>query len=292
MKAPKKPTQAPKSSLFKKISVLLCLAAIAASAFWLWDNYSDMRLSVYEYIDNGEITTFEVHYTPEKLLELYGEELLNKGERLFQKGELLFYPYVLFHVKFSSHQKTPREGVLLWSLVDGEMVIDSKLWQTSHGFEDAINAQATNNDFKILNALEKATKPLTVEQLEKELHVDKDLLLVWIEKAKSRHLVIQKDQEIQPHFQNPHLPLVPQTRISQSLVSKPYNFAQKVSWNYSPNQLKKIAKSAFGNDFAIRSEEIVYLPVYRLDILNPDGSVRAVNFNAVVGKPIQPHYLH
>lgn len=276
--------------LFKPI-VLVGLIAVLGIGYSLWNANPNFIHSVGQYIDNGEIKTLEVRYTPEKIIELYGHKLLGSSDRSFQKAELKFQPYVLFNVKFTAIDKKTKEGVLLWSLVDGEMVIDCEHWERSHGFEDAINAGATRNDFKILNALEKGKGKLTIDQLQKELHVEQEILLSWLEETKEKRLVVQTGNDIQLHFEQPRLLVTPQTKISQCLVTTPYSQAQKVSRRYSPNQIEKIMQAAFGQDFTVRSQEAIFLPVYSLDILNPDGSIRTVDFNAVTGNPIVPKYL-
>lgn len=294
MKPTKKPKSPESSSLLpptKPFIAFVAIAAIGIGVYSLWEANPNVRSAISQYVDNGEIRTLEVRYTPEKVMELYGAELLSDGERTFQKADLKFQPHALFDVKYSSQDKKTKEGVLLWSLVDGEMVINCEKWETTHGFEDAINAQANRNDFKILHALEKADGKLSIAQLQKELHVEEDLFNRWLENAKEKHLIVQQGNEIQLHFQNPRLLVMPQTRLSQCLVSKPYNHAQKVSRRYSPSQLEKLAQAAFGQDFTIRSQEVIYLPIYSIDILNPDGSTRTVEFNAVTGSEITPRYL-
>jgi hypothetical protein len=273
-------------NLTKPIAVLIITAFVGFGIYSAWETNPNVRSAIGQYIDNGDIKTLEVRYTPEKIMELYGKELLSEGERSFQKAELKFYPHTLLDVKYSTADKNTKEGILLWSLVDGEMVINCDRWETTHGFQDAINAQANRNDFKILNALEKSKGKLTIDQLQKELHVEEEIFLSWLENAKEKHLVIQKGNEVQLHFQNPRLFVSPQTKMSQCAVSKPYNYAQKVSRRYSPSQIEKTARAAFGQDFTIRSQEAIFLPVYSIEILNPDGSVRTADFNAVTGTPV------
>src|ERR1700722_6767981 len=134
-------------------SFLTISSVIAFGAFSLWvlKQNPNFQSVVEQYIDNGEILTFEARFTPEKIMELRGKELVGSGERTFHKAELKFDPYIMFDVKYTSMDKMTKEGVLLWSLTDGEMVIDCENWDKTHGFEDAINAQANRNDFKILN---------------------------------------------------------------------------------------------------------------------------------------------
>lgn len=280
----------PLTTLRRPIAMLIVAAAIGFGAYTLWEGNPNMRSAIGQYIDNGEIKTLEVRYTPEKVMETFGKELLSDGERTFQKAELKFQPHALFNIKYTSADKKTKEGVLLWSLVDGEMVVDCDRWETTHGFEDAINAQANRNDFKILHALEKAKGRLPIELLQKELHVEQDLFVSWLDAAKEKHLIVQQGNEILLHFQNPRLFVTPQTKLSQSLVSKPYNHAQKVSRCYSPSQIEKVARAAFGQDFTIRTQEVIFLPLYSIDILNPDGSTRTVDFNAITGLPIMTRY--
>lgn len=276
----------PLDQLKRPLVTLFFIAAAGLGAYAFWEANPNMRSAIGQYVDNGEIKTFEVRYSPEKVLELYGRDLLNDGERTFQKADLKFLPHALFDVKYSSTDRKTKEGVLLWSLVNGEMVIDCDRWETTHGFEDAINAQANRNDFKILQALEKARGKLPIDQLQKELHAEQDIFLAWLEHAKDKHLVVQQGNEVLLHFQNPRLLVAPETKLSQSLVSKPYVHAQKVSRRYSTNQIEKIAHAAFGQDFKIRTHDAIYLPVYSIEILNPDGSTRTVDFNAVTGNLI------
>lgn len=273
-------------NLTKRLAIFIVLAFVGFGVYSLWETNPNVRNAIGQYVDNGDIKTLEVRHTPEKIMDLYGKELLSQGERVFQKAELKFYPHILLDVKYSAGDNSTKEGFLLWSLVDGEMVINCDRWETTHGFQDAINAHANRNDFKILNALEKSKGKLTVEQLKKELHVEEEILLPWLENAKEKHLVIQKGNDVQLHFQNPRLLVTPQTKMSQCIVSKPYNHAQKVSRNYSPSQIEKTARAAFGQDFTIRSQEVIFLPVYSIEILNPDGSVRTADFNGVTGLPM------
>lgn len=278
------------SSLLKPFVIAMLCGGIGFGIYSLWEANPNMQAAIGQYVDNGEIKTLEVRYTPEKIMELYRKELLSDNERTFQKADLQFHPHVLFNVKYITTDKKTREGILLWSLVNGEMVIDCQNWETTHGFEDAINAQANRNDFRILNALEKAKGKLTLEQLQKELQLEENLLVSWLENAKDKHLIVQKGNEIQLHFQNPRLLVSPQTKISQCVVSKPYSHSQKISRRYSPGQIERITQAAFGQDFTIRSQEAIFLPIYSLEILNQDGSVRTVDFNAVTGSPIKPPY--
>jgi len=278
----------------KNMKTMLALATFllaAVGGIWKWQTDSNFREVVEQYIDNGDVVTFEARYTPEQIMELRSKELLGEKERSFQNSELKFHPYVLFEVKYSDHDKKTKEGILLWDLVDGEMVISCEQWDKTHGFEDAINAKATRNDFKILSALEKAKGKMTMEQLQRELQIEEDVLLPWVENSKEKHLIVQKGNDIQLHFQNPRMLVTPQTKIDQCMVTKPYNQAQKVTRRYTSREIEKIAYAAFGSDFTIRTKKEVFLPIYNIEVSNRDGSILTTYWNALNGKRIIPNYL-
>lgn len=272
------------------ISFFCALSALAGGTLWLWYNHDSFRNFVGEYIDNGEFLTLEARFTPEQIMEVH-KDLLVDDLHAFDVPSLKFHPYALLEIKYSTSDKKSREGIILWSLVDGEMVLNTETWEKTHGFEDAIRASANANDFKILNILARHQGATSKESLQKELHLDPEVFEPWIESAKQKHLVIQKGSLLQLHFQDPKILVIPQTRINQWLVTKPYNHAQRIQAKYSQGQIEKIAHAAFGADFSIRNTSMVFLPVYGIDILNPDGSILSTFWNALNGKRIHPKYL-
>lgn len=269
----------------------LIIFVTAAGGWWLWEHNAPFRNFVSEYIDNGEFLTLEAKFTPQQIMETHQKDLLKDEKHSFAEPSLKFHPYLLMEAKYTTPDRKSREGVLLWSMVDGEIVLNTDTWEKTHGFEDAIRANASRQDFKILNVLAKSQGIITKDQLQKELHLDPDVFEPWIDSAKSKHLIIQSGNTLQLHFENPKLITIPQTKINQWLVTKPYNHAQRVQSKYSQNQLEKIALAAFGSDFKLRNMTVVYLPVYGIDIINPDGSLLSTYWNALNGKRIFPKYL-
>lgn len=275
----------------RKSALYLLLAILLISGWWLLSDYDHISGIIQQYVENGEFVTLEARYAPEQIMENYRDELLVDAHHSFQEPGLKFHPYLLMEVKYALPDRKSKEGVIFWSLVDGEMVLNADSWEKTHGFEDAINANATRVEFKLMNALAKNKGAATMEQLQKELHVEKEMLQPWINSALEKHLIIQKGQELQLHFQDPKILVAPETKISHWLVTKPYNHAQRIPKKYSSNQIQKIAKAAFGEDFTIRSLTEVFLPVYSIEVINPDGSVLTSYWNAVNGQRIQPKYL-
>ena len=46
-------------------------------------------------------------------------------------------------VKYTTSDDKTHESIMLWDLTDGEMVINTKNWEKTHGFGDCITADAT-----------------------------------------------------------------------------------------------------------------------------------------------------
>jgi hypothetical protein len=272
-------------------TTLILFIALAAGGWWSWNHHPQFRNLVANYVENGDFLTLEARFTPEQIMNLHREELLADAEHSYLEPSLKFHPYLLMEVKYTQSDKKTREGVILWSMVNGEMVLNSETWEQTHGFEDTIRVNATASDFKILNALARHRGVLSKSNLEKELHLDADIVHPWIESVKQKRLITQQGDLLQLHLQNPKIDVVPQTKINHWLVTKPYNHAQRESAKYNATQLQNIAEAAFGSDFTIRNTSTVFLPVYSIEVQNPDGSVLTSFWNALNGQRIQPRYL-
>ncbi|MBA3721603.1 MAG: hypothetical protein H0W88_04305 [Parachlamydiaceae bacterium] len=267
------------------------ILALGGGGWWLWEHSNEGKDLINQYIENSEISTLESKYTPQQIMEIRRPELLGTGtKRTYQEPAFKYYPYLLLDVKYTEDKKT-REGVLLWSFTDGEMVLNTQTWEKTHGFKDCLECKANRQDFKILQALASQGGALTLEDLQKRMNVERDILEPWVEESKQKHLVVQKGNLIQLHFENPKLLVAPQTQFNHHLVSKPLQNGQRVSKVYSRNQIIEIAKAAFGSDFKIRSEQEIYLPVYSIGVLNPDGSIHTSDWNAITAERIAPKYL-
>lgn len=266
--------------------LLLVILVLVIGGVWAWNN-----TQIFQYIQNGEILTFESKFTAEEIIELNSKDILGTAhQRELKETKLKFYPYLLLEVKYPYANKSSQEGVQFWSLVDGEMVLNTKTWEKTHGFEDAINANASPEDFRVMQALAKNRAGMTLDQLQKALRIDGDLITSWVESAREKHLVVQHGKEITLHFQNPKIPLTPQTEMSGSIVTQPFAETTRVSRNYSRSQIERMARAAFGDDFTIRSVKEVFLPVYSIETINPDGSIFTSFWNAINGNRISKNW--
>lgn len=279
------------SSSGKQVFLVVVLLALVGAGWYLWEsphlsNWKDRAL---QYIDNRDIVTLEARYTPEQIIKAHREELLNEKKAL-QNTVVKYYPYLLLDVKYPELSKT-KEGVLLWGLTDGEMVFNTDTWETTHGFRDCLECQANRTDFKVMQALARRQVGSTLDELQKDLRIEREVLDEWLESAKEKGLIVQKGTLVQLHFENPKILVTPQTKVKQHLVTKPMNEALKAPRTYTRSQILAITQAAFGSDFKVRNEQEIYLPVYSLEILNPDGSLQISEWNALTGQKIVPAYL-
>lgn len=281
-----------KPGKLKKLLLLAIFAVLLAGGWWFYKDHGYEHFSgiVQQYVDNGEFVTLKARYTAEQIMQAHSKELLVNEQHSFQEPSLKFHPYLLMEVKYSQPDKKSREASSLWSLMDGEMVINTDTWEKTHGFEDAINADATRSDFKLMQALAKTRGPVPLDRLQKDLQIEKETLKSWIDSALAKHLVVLKGNELQLHFQDPKILVAPETQMNDWLVKKPYNHTQRIAAKYSKSQIQKNAKAAFGEDFTVRNFTEVLLPIHVIQVVNPDGSIFTSYWNALTGQRLNPRY--
>ena len=269
---------------------LFSLALLAVSGFWCWENLPEVRLFVHDLLSLGTFQTLEVRHSAENLMQRHRKELLLDSNHTFLEPSLKFYPYLLMEVKYTKLGGKTGEGILLWSLVDGEMVINTGSWDKTHGFIDCIDSNADRNDFKIINALSQRGGMLDREGLSRVLGENNEKLDHWLESCRKKSLIVQTGNFFRLHLQNPKLQVIPETKLDHWLVTKSSKSAIRVPKKYRASQVETIAKAAFGNDFAIRKKIEVFLPVYSIVVQNPDGSQMTTYWNALNGKRIEKPY--
>ena len=259
----------------------------AAVLTFLWFYTTDGSYSVEKYVHNGDLVTLETRYSAEELMEKHKDELIGNTGRIYQEPTVQFHPYLLLHVKYCDKNNKTRQSAVIWSQMDGEMVLSTDTWEQTRGFAEAINAGATPLEFRILNALADSRGFLSKEKLQKDLSLEVDPLLALLESLKTKQLIVVKGNDVSLHFENPKFNVLPQTKVTAALVTKPYRQGKKLSSKYSRSKIEKIAKSAFGADFTILDSEEIYLPVLRISMQNTDGSLLITDWNAITGNKVQ-----
>jgi hypothetical protein len=189
-------------------------------------------------------------------------------------------------VKYTNHENQTGEGLILWDLLDGEMVLNTNHWEKTHGFADCINSYVEKNEFRVIRTLAERGGTLDRETLLKALQVENDILGNWLETCRRKKIVVQSGSQYRLHLQKPRLAVKPETFVDDRLVTKSCNSAERLSKRFSHTQIRRITEAAFGQDFAVRNTLAVYLPIYCITIENPDGSVHTSYWNALNGRPL------
>ncbi len=273
------------------LMTLLTLGAAAYGFWWLGLTHPEIKNQIVDFVQTGDFHTLEVRYTSKQIMEGNRRDLLKTNRHQYLEPELKFYPYLLLEVKYLHSDEETREGVLLWDLTDGEMVIDTKDWLKTHGFGDCMNADAERHEFKILNILAKKGGSIDREGLFKALQVENETLDAWIDGCRRKQLIVQTGNRYRLHMQAPRLRTQPVTKIEERLVTQSYRNVERVSRRYSLGQIQRLAKAAFGQDFTIRRTTDVYLPIHCIYVQNPDGSIHATHWNALNGKRLTQAYF-
>lgn len=269
----------------------LILAGFAVGSWWLWEQNQEVREFVKHYFNQEQFVTLEARYSADQIMEQHRAELLGDNDHAFETPILHFYPYLLMEVKYSLSDRKTREGAILWGMEDGEMVLNTETWESTRGFDDLIATGATRGDFRIVNALAQKGNGMTYEELQKALLVEPELVEEWLQSARQKKLIVQRGNLYQLHFQNPKIVVTPATKMSQWLVTKPDRYAKQIAPRFQEEQILRAAQAAFGNEFTVRNAKVVFLPVYRIPVRNPDGSTRVSDWNTLNGRRIYPKYL-
>lgn len=275
----------------RAVTLLLGCLIIGLGAFWSWIYFPGFRSKIEDFLSSKTFQTLEVRYSAETIMDAHRKELLKDGDHVFLEPTLKFVPYLLLDVKYIRTQEKTGEGVILWGLVDGEMVINTGTWEKTHGFTDCIASNASRYEFKIINALASRGGSWDRDGLSKFLNIENNVLDTWVDSCRKKSLIVQTGNTYRLHLQNPKLQVIPETKLDQWLVTKPTKHALRVKKRYRSAQIETIAKAAFGNDFAIRKTTEIFLPVYSIVVQNPDGSQMTSYWNALNGKRlITPPY--
>ncbi|MFA6917199.1 MAG: hypothetical protein WC222_12465 [Parachlamydiales bacterium] len=274
---------------FAKWSAAALLFSVMLWALWIY--FDPISSTLNAYVENGDFITLEARFTQEEILEAQRNVLLGGNTRSYKGISTKYLPYLLLEVKYTGQDKKTREGMVLWSLFDGEILLNTETGQRTHGYFDAISNNATGNDYRILQSLSRSGGVLAIDQLQRELRLEEEAVENWIASARTKHLITQKGNILQLHFQNPKLVVTPQSTIVQRVVTKPYSQADWLPKKFTRSQIEVSAKAAFGNDFSVRAAQEIYLPVFSIEVQNPDGSTLTSYWNPLNGQQISQGYL-
>ena len=267
---------------------IVLVAFIGFGSWWLFNNNTAVKQFVGEIGNDDQFLALEVRYSPDQIMEQNQEELLQTRHDEYGHPALTFHPYLLMEVKLNSPQRKQREGIMLWNLTNGELILDTNTWEATKGFSNVLSAGGEGHDVKVVKTLSERSNGMTREELMKALRIDADTFDDWIESAREKKLVIQRGNTFRLFNPQLHLQVTPQTRIHQWLVTKPYGHAKRAAKRYDEEQVQEMALAAFGPELKIRETKQVYLPVYSIPVKGRRGSVSTSQWNALNGQRMSP----
>ena len=266
---------------------IITTGLICYGGYWFWQNNPDVQHFVSDFlskqVSQKQLQALELRYHADQIMREAKSNLIRDRKDHYQEPELKFYPYVLLDIKFSKDQEKTKEAAMLWSLVDGELVINTKNWEVTHGYEDCINTRVTKAEFILLNAIASQKGLVEKRALYSLVGGDPRAIENTINSCKKKKLLVEHTNGLRLHFEKPKLAKYPITNFDQPVVTKSYKNATTIASNYTINQIKNLAESAFGKDFSIRNAKEVFLPIYTIRIENLDDTIQTTYWNAVNG---------
>jgi hypothetical protein len=287
----RKAKKAPAGTMIKSLAWLALIMALAAGGYWAYMNVPEVTTMTAELLQQEHPTlTFEVVYSPDMILQKHQKELLRDPTHAPGDSYVIFVPHLLMEVKYLRDDKKTEEAKLLWNMHSGEMVLDTATFENTRGFEECIRVHASEEDFRILHAILRHGGSVSRETLLQDIGGNFEQLTTRLENLKKKHLISLRQELVRIHLQNPILQVKPYTNIRHALVVQSSS-DKKIKARYSKEQVHKIAQAAFGQDFAIQSDQCVYVPYVVIEVKNPDNSILKTYWNGVTGKNIIDYHL-
>ena len=116
------------------VSTLLTVAALGYGAYYVYETKPEIAQQAMDLVNTGSLLSLEARYTAQQIMESQRYKLIKDGNHQFGAATLQYHPHLLMEVKFTNDNMETQEGAMLWSTVDGEMVMDTRSWQKPHGF--------------------------------------------------------------------------------------------------------------------------------------------------------------
>ena len=268
------------------ISTIVTVAGLGYAAYWVSENKPEIKQEVMEFVRSGEFHTLEPRYTAEQIKQMHRGDLLKSDQHKYLSHKVQYSPYLLMEVKYTQKEGQTREGIVLWDLVDGEMVMNSNRLEKTHGYSDCIRNNVDSNEFRVINALAMHGGSLDRESLVRVLQIENEKLGRLLSSCRRKKVVVQSGSFYRLHIQSPKLATQPETMIDDHIVTKPYKATERMGKKFSHSQIKRIAEASFGKDFTVRHTLDIYMPIYCICVQNPDGSTHTSYWNAISGSQL------
>lgn len=268
------------------ISTLITVATLAYGYMWFSKNYPSVTDGTLTYISGKEQVGIRPVYTPEQVLDRHANALTRNGGIIAGDVEIVYIPVLLMNVKYADTFYTTGEGVLLFDLMDGEMVLNMNTYEKTHGLADCLRSKASKHECKVVSLMAKKGGQLGRESIRRGLRVDADLVDEWVDNCRQKKLIVPSGNGYRLHMQNPKLPNCPVTYVDNPLTTfRSKRFTGKKA-HFEKTHIPELCSAFFGTDFGIKNDEVAYLPIYRINVEGLDKHITTLYFNSISGKPI------
>lgn|GEM_PF-258105 len=275
--------------LIRSVLSLVSLVAVSYAGFWFWTQNPTLQDNIlsflHQQLHRDQQTILTERYSPENIIDQHKDRFAHQEPSV----HTIFAPYLLLDVKYSDEEQKTCEGLLLWSMTDGEVVLDAKDWTLSHGYADCIQAQLSSSEFSIINALAKSEHcKLDVKLLRQSCDSSAEHFDATMEGCRRKKVVVVSGLQCRLHIASPHLTSVPVTYFPYTPLNRLGKINMLVPERFSKNQISTAAQNAFSEHFAIRDETKVYLPIYMIETQTALGSTEVTYWNSYNGKEMSP----
>lgn len=279
---------------------IVLYSAVSLGSVWLWEHNPSVRV----WVDNHFFSYIDVkfdHSDDHVIANRFTvEHITNNGPGPGTKlhtCKVLYLPLLKMDVKYRGAIGT-EEGIIVWDLVSGEMLMDLESWTYSHGLEDCLISDISHDAFLVLSSLSKKGKRrecTDVMGISKDTGLNYEFLDALLRDCTNLGLVVSKNNGYALHIQNPRLPDSPLSSSYQNLPSS-WTTTQsritrdtKIKSTYTVEMVQQFAMKIFGPNFIIKRSSIVYLPLFLIQYNAPDGSLHTTYYNAFSGYPQSYH---
>lgn len=269
---------------------LFFILLLSVFVWWANDQHPKWKEDFIHLLNARPCSVIEAKFTPEQIIEMNRKSLFRIQKYQYLPPVTKLYPFLLLDVKYNLSSTKTQEDLILWDLIDGEMIINTKDWKKTHGFSDCIRENSSGLEVQILLTLAKHKGSLHSDSLLQLLHWDKTTFKAWIESCRRKSLVTQHDNIVRIHMQDPILSIPPKTIFHENLITTIDDSGlPRISSRFSPFQIKRLASMVFEEGFSIRNVKPIFLPIYIITIQNADNSLQTTYWNAFTGKQIIQH---
>jgi hypothetical protein len=275
--------------LIKFLFTLIFLGSLSYGIWRVADSHPELKDQLIQHLPTQGFSILEPRFTASQIMENEKNSSANETPPSFGDYAIIFHPFALMEVKFSHSNQRTGEGIILWDLIDGEMVLNTETWEKSHGFADCIHVHADPHELKVITAIARQGNQVDRRTLSQLIHVEGALLDTWLDRCVKKKLLVCSQGQYRIHLESPLLAFTPVTKTHFPLITKQSKHPEKLKKHFSLSQVARVAEAAFGEDFAIRQTHEVFLPIYSITLQNLDGSSEATYWNGLNGKKIFIH---